>query len=35
VADARWLTPAQAEEVLTYERDLAVLRAAVQARPAG
>jgi 8-oxo-dGTP diphosphatase len=33
VADARWLAPAQAEELLTYERDVAVLHAAVRGRP--
>ena len=27
VGSARWLTPAEAEELLTYERDVAVLRA--------
>jgi 8-oxo-dGTP diphosphatase len=33
VADARWLSPAEAETVLTYERDVPVLDAAVRGQP--
>ena len=34
VDQASWVTPAEAEELLTYPRDLAVLRAVAQRRPA-